>query len=112
MQRKSLLSFINLLENEIKEHEEMEQPRGNAVPLEYLLYYGEVNSQNHVILNFIKLLNDFKETSEYQFLDKKHKNEINNIIDEWSKFSSKDVSSPEIYISKLKDIKRTFVDYL
>lgn len=112
VQRKSLLSFINLLENEIKEHEEMEQPRGNAVPLEYLLYYGGDNSQNYVILNFIKLLNDFKETSEYQFLDNKHKNEINNIIDEWSKFSSKDVSSPEIYISKLKDIKRTFVDYL
>ncbi|WP_304103902.1 hypothetical protein [Methanobrevibacter ruminantium] len=112
VQRKSILSFINLLENEIKEHDEMEQPRGNAIPLEYLLYYGEHNSQNHVILSFIKLLNDFKETSEYQFLDKKHKKEINKIIDEWSNFSSEDVSSPEIYIAKLKDIKRTFVDYL
>ena len=82
VQRKSILSFINLLENEIKEHEVMEPPKGNVVPLEYYLHYGEHNSQNHVILNFIKLLNDFKETSEYQFLDKKHKKEIIKIIDD------------------------------
>ena len=82
------------------------------VPLEYFLYYGEANFQNNVILNFINLLNDFKETSWYQFLDRKHKNEINKIIGEWSDYSSDDVNSPEIYILKLKDIKRTFDDFL
>lgn len=112
VQRKSLLSFINLLENEIKEHEEIETPKGNVVPLEYLVYYGGDKLQNYTILNFIKLLNDFKETSEYQFLDNNHKDEINKLIYEWSNFSSDDVNSPEVYIRKLKDIKRTFVDFL
>ena len=111
VQRKSLLSFINLLENEIKEHEEIETPKGNVVPLEYYIYYGRNNPQNNAILNFIKILNDFKETSEYQLLDKKYKKQINKIIKEWSNFSSDDVNSPEIYIEKLKDIKRTFVDF-
>ena len=112
MQRQCLMNFITLLENEIKKHEEIELPKGNVVPLEYFLYYGEANFQNNVILNFINLLNDFKETSGYQFLDRKHKNEINKIIGEWSDYSSDDVNSPEIYILKLKDIKRTFVDFL
>lgn len=112
MQRKSLMSFINLLDDEIKKHEEIELPKGNVVPLEYFIYYGGGNPQNNVVLNFIKLLNDFKETSEYQLLDNKYKHEINKIINEWSNFSSEEVSSPEIYISRLKDIKRTFVDYL
>lgn len=112
VQRKSILSFINLLENEIKKHEKIENKEGNKSTLEYFIYYVSDKPQNNAILDFIKLLNDFKETSEYQFLDKKHKNEINNIIEVWSSFSSEDVSSPEIYILKLKDIRRTFVDYL
>lgn len=112
VQRKSLRSFINLLEKEIKKHEGIELPKDNVVPLEYYIYYGRNNPQNNAILNFIKILNDFKETSEYQLLDKKYKKQINKIIKEWSNFSSDDVNSPEIYIEKLKDIKRTFVDFL
>ncbi|WP_304094560.1 hypothetical protein, partial [Methanobrevibacter ruminantium] len=96
----------------IKKHEKIENKEGNKSTLEYFIYYVSDKPQNNAILDFIKLLNDFKETSEYQFLGKKHKNEINNIIEVWSNFSSEDVSSPEIYIAKLKDIRRTFVDYL
>lgn len=112
MQRKSLMSFINLLESEIKKHEKIENREGNKSTLEYFIYYGAYKSQNNVIWNFIEILNEFKETSEYQILDKKYKNQINKILVEWSNFSSDDVNSPGEYISKLKDIKRTFVGFL
>ena len=80
--------------------------------LEYLIYYNDENSPNYAISSFIDLLNNFKETSEYQLLDKKHKKEINNIIDEWSNLDSRDVNSPEVYVSKMEDIKRKFLNFL
>lgn len=106
------MSFINLLDDEIQKHEKIEIPKGNKITLEYFIYYLQDKPQNNAILNFIKLLNDFKETYEYQLLDKKYKNEIEKIINEWSNFSSEDVNSPEVYVLKLKNIKRKFVDFL
>ena len=80
--------------------------------LEYLIYYNDENSPNYAISSFIDLLNNFKETSEYQLLDKKHKKEINKLINEWLNYDSKEVNSPEVYISKMRDIKRKFLNFL
>lgn len=106
------MSFINLLDNEIKKHEKIEKTEGNTTTVEYLSYYASNKPQNITIENFIKILNDFKETTDYQLLNKKYKKQINKIIEEWSNYSSDDVNSPDIYISKLKDIKRTFVGFI
>lgn len=111
-QRESLMSFINLLDNEIKKHEKIEKREGNTATIEYIIYYSQDKPQNYTIQKFIELLNDFKETTDYLLLDKKYKKQINKIIGEWSNYSSEDVNSPDIYISKLKDIKRTFVCFI
>lgn len=85
---------------------------GNIHSLEYFIYYYDENSPNYAISSFIDLLNNFKDTPEYQLLNKKQKKEINNLIDEWSNFDSNDVNSPRVYISKMENIKRKFLNFL
>lgn len=53
------MSFINLLDNEIKKHEQIEKTEGNTTTVEYLSYYSSNKPQNITIENFIKILNDF-----------------------------------------------------
>lgn len=111
-QRESIDSFLKLIDDEIEKHKKLIEPEGNVHTLEYLIYYNDENSPNYAISSFIDLLNNFKETSEYQLLDKKHKKEINKLINEWLNYDSKEVNSPEVYISKMRDIKRKFLNFL
>ena len=111
-QRESINIFLKKIDDEVEKHKKLIEPEGNMHTLEYFIYYNDENSPNYAISSFIDLLNNFKETSEYQLLDKKHKKEINNIIDEWSNFDSSDVNSPSVYVSKMEDIKRKFINFL
>ena len=111
-QRESINSFLMKIEGEIEKHKKLIEPAGNARTIDYFIYYNGEKSPNYAISSFIDLLNDFKEKPEYQLLNKKHKKEINHLIDEWENYDSNDICSPEIYISKIKYIKRKFLNFL
>ena len=82
------------------------------VDIHYVIYYCNGEDPNNAIIEFIDMLKDFKNTSEYHLLDKKYKKEIEKIIKEWSNYNSEDVKSPEIYVSKMEDIKKKFLNFL
>ena len=111
-QRESINIFLKKIDDEIEKHKKLIEPEGNVHTLEYFIYYNDENSPNYAISSFIDLLNNFKETSEYQLLDIKHKKEINKLLKEWSNYNSKDIGSPEVFISKMEDIKRKFLNFL
>ena len=111
-QRESINSFLIKIEGEIEKHKKLIEPAGNARTIDYFIYYNGEKSPNYAISSFIDLLNDFKEKPEYQLLNKKHKKEINHLIDEWENYDSNDICSPEIYISKMEYIKRKFLNFL
>ena len=111
-QRESIKSFIWQIDNEIDKHKKLIEPKGNAHTLDYLIYYNNEESPNNAISGFVDLLKKFKKKPEYQSLNQKHKKEINKMIGEWSNYDSKDVCSPEAYISKMEEIRTKFLNFL
>lgn len=112
IQRESIKKFLKLIDNEIDKHNQMFYKEDNSYTVDYIVYYKSEESPNKAILEFIELLNNFKETSDYQLLNKKHKKEINKLINKWSNYDSNDVNSPEVYVSKMEGIKRKFLNFL